>query len=128
MTYRFDPELAAVIPVIPAVGIGDLAAARAGLDELSAQAGANVDTSGVVIEDRVIAASGGHAIPVRVYAPTERDGRLPGVLYIHGGGFALGSVDTEHAGAVLVATVRGCRGGLGRLPARPRAPVPRRVG
>ena len=51
----------------------------------------------------MIAASGGHAIPVRVYAPTERDGRLPGVLYIHGGGFALGSVDTEHAGAVLVA-------------------------
>jgi len=103
MTYRFDPELAAVIPAIPAVSISDLAEARAGLDELSAQAGANVDTSGVVIEDRVVPASGGHTIPVRVYAPTERDGPLPGVLYIHGGGFALGSVDTEHAGAVLMA-------------------------
>lgn len=103
MTYRFDPELAAVIPAIPAVTISDLAAARAGLDELSAQAGANVDTSGVVIEDRVVPGSGGHSIPVRVYAPTERDGRLPGILYIHGGGFALGSVDTEHAGAVMLA-------------------------
>jgi acetyl esterase len=90
MTYRFDPELAAVIPAIPAVGIGDLA-------------GANVDTGGVVIEDRLIPASGGHSIPIRVYTPTERHGRLPGVLYIHGGGFVLGSVDTEHAGAVLLA-------------------------
>ncbi|HEY1466928.1 MAG TPA: alpha/beta hydrolase [Acidimicrobiales bacterium] len=103
MTYRFDPDLAAVIPAIPAVTISDLAAARAGLDELSAQAGAAVDTSGVDIEDRLVPASGGHAIPVRVYAPIEREGPLPGVLYIHGGGFALGSVDTEHAGAVLVA-------------------------
>jgi acetyl esterase/lipase len=42
-----------------------------------------------------------------VYAPTERDGRLPGVLYIHGGGFVLGSVDTEHAGAVLLARAVG---------------------
>jgi acetyl esterase len=103
MTYRFDPELAAVIPAIPSVGIGDLAAARAGLDELSAGAGAAVDTSGVSIQDRLVPASDGHDIPVRVYAPAERDGPLPGLLYIHGGGFVLGSVDTEHAGAVLMA-------------------------
>ncbi len=107
MHYRIDPELAAVIPAIPNIGISDLAAARAGLDELSAQAGADVDTNGVLIEDRLIPSSDGHEIPVRVYAPTKKSGRLPGVLYIHGGGFVLGSIDTEHAGAVLMARTVG---------------------
>ena len=107
MTYRIDPELAAVLPDIPALDIGDIAAARAALDELSAQASANVDTSGVVIEDRLVPASRGHRIPVRVYAPADRNGPLPGILYIHGGGFALGTIESEHAGAVLMARAVG---------------------
>ncbi|MDQ1362075.1 MAG: acetyl esterase [Acidimicrobiaceae bacterium] len=107
MPYRFDPELAAVIPAIPTVDFADVDAARAGLDELSAQASQQVDTSGVIIEDRLVPASGGHRIPVRVYAPDERNGQLPGVVYIHGGGFAVGSVESEHAGAVLLAKTAG---------------------
>ncbi len=103
MTYRFDPELAAVLPAIPAVDFSDVAAARAGLDELSAQASARIDMSGVLIHDRLVPASGGHRIPVRVYTPEERDRSLPGVVYIHGGGFAVGSIESEHAGAVLLA-------------------------
>ena len=103
MPYRFDPELAAFIPAIPSVDFADVDAARVGLAELSAQAGAQIDTSGVVIEDRLVPASGGHPIPVRVYAPGDRKGRLPAVVYIHGGGFAVGSVESEHAGAVLMA-------------------------
>jgi acetyl esterase len=107
MTYRIDPELAAVLPAIPALDIGDVAAARAALDELSAQASANVDTGGVVIDDRLVPATGGHRIPVRVYAPVDRNGPLPGILYIHGGGFALGTIESEHAGAVLMARAVG---------------------
>jgi acetyl esterase/lipase len=107
MTYRFDPELAAVLPAIPAVDFSDVSAARAGLDELSAQASAQIDTSGVLVEDRRVPASAGHRIPVRVYAPDDRDGRLPGVVYIHGGGFAVGSVESEHAGAVVLARAVG---------------------
>ena len=53
MTYRFDPELAAVLPAIPAVDFSDVAAARAGLDELSAQASAQIDTTGVLVQDRL---------------------------------------------------------------------------
>lgn len=103
MTYRFDPELAAVIPAIPAFAFDDVEAARAGLEELSAQARQHVDTGGVAIEDRLVPAVGGHDIPVRVYRPRDRSEPIPGVLYIHGGGFAVGSVESEHAGAVLLA-------------------------
>jgi acetyl esterase len=107
MTYRFDPELAAILPAIPSVAFTDVTTARAALEELGAQGNANVDTSGVVIEDRSVPASGGHRIPVRVYAPEDRDERLPGVLHIHGGGFAVGSIETEHAGSILLARTVG---------------------
>jgi acetyl esterase len=107
MTYRFDPELAAILPAIPSVDFVDVAAARTALDELGAQGNAKVDTSGVVIEDRSVPASSGHRIPVRVYSPEDRGERLPGVLHIHGGGFAVGSIETEHAGSILLARTVG---------------------
>ncbi|HEX4219205.1 MAG TPA: alpha/beta hydrolase [Acidimicrobiales bacterium] len=103
MSYRIDPELAAVIPAIPAFEFADVEAARVGLEELSAQASQHVDTTGVAFEDRLVPAVGGHDIPVRLYTPRDRSERVPGVLYIHGGGFAVGSVESEHAGAVLLA-------------------------
>ena len=39
-------------------------------------------------------------VPLRVYRPRSWSA---GVLYLHGGGFCLGSVDSEHAGAVQLA-------------------------
>jgi acetyl esterase/lipase len=36
---------------------------------------------------------GGTGVPVRVYEPSPRHGVLPGVLYIHGGGFIVGALD-----------------------------------
>jgi acetyl esterase/lipase len=41
-------------------------------------------------------------VGVRVYRP-RTPGRHPGVLYLHGGGFCLGSVAIEHGGAVQIA-------------------------
>jgi acetyl esterase/lipase len=42
-------------------------------------------------------------VRVRVYHPEGADGPLPGVLYIHGGGFCVGSIETEHPGAAQAA-------------------------
>lgn len=42
-------------------------------------------------------------VPVRVYRPRDATEDLPGILYLHGGGFCIGSIDTEHGGAVIVA-------------------------
>jgi acetyl esterase len=46
------------------------------------------------VEDRTVAGPGGE-IPVRVYDPREESGQTPLVLFFHGGGFAVGSVDTH---------------------------------
>jgi acetyl esterase/lipase len=46
-------------------------------------------------------------VPVRLYRPSGSTGRCPGLLYLHGGGFCLGSVELEHGGAVQLAHALG---------------------
>ena len=52
----------------------------------------------VTVTDRLIPGSkGAPDIPVRIYEPKEKKGLLPGVLYLHYGGFTLGSPAHEDA-------------------------------
>jgi acetyl esterase/lipase len=54
----------------------------------------------VTTVDRTIAGVDGNEIPIRVYSRPRQDGApVPAVLFIHGGGFVVGDLDTEHAGA-----------------------------
>ena len=48
------------------------------------------------VEDIAIPAKGGHTIPARLWAPTDAPG-LPVLLYLHGGGFVIGGIDTCEA-------------------------------
>ncbi len=45
------------------------------------------------VTDFTIAARDGYALPVRLYVPSE--GRLPVLVYLHGGGFTVGSIATH---------------------------------
>ncbi|MCW2755898.1 MAG: Acetyl esterase/lipase, partial [Marmoricola sp.] len=64
--------------------------------------GTPYDEDELVITDEI--APGSPDVAVRVYRPrTAGPGPLPALLQIHGGGFCLGSVDLEHAGAVSLA-------------------------
>ena len=48
------------------------------------------------LEDLHIPARDGHAMPARLYAPKQHDeARLPVLLYVHGGGFTIGSLNTH---------------------------------
>ncbi len=49
------------------------------------------------VEDFQVSARDGHAIPVRLYAPTEASWAdpLPLLVYFHGGGFTVGSVNSH---------------------------------
>ncbi len=102
MTYPFDPEIAAVVPILPSFDGTDPVAMRAGLSELIAQLPAP-DLTGVQCEDRRIPGGPGDPeVPIRIYRPVER--RTQGAVYsVHGGGFIAGGLDTEHALHVTLA-------------------------
>lgn len=107
MSYRFDPELADFAAQLPDTRFDDPVAARAGLVEMSAAMNAAVDTQGLDIRDLTLPDDTAHpALPLRLYRPAKASaGTTPGaaLLYIHGGGFVVGSLETEHGSCVQIA-------------------------
>ena len=93
-----DPELAPMLEVLPDLrdGMADIAAARQ-LMALMIPSGPTPGEEALDIEDVTH-----EGVALRVYRPAE-PAPGAGVLYLHGGGFCLGSVDSEHAGAVQIA-------------------------
>ncbi|QXW17060.1 alpha/beta hydrolase [Comamonas aquatica] len=61
------------------------------------------------VEDVRIPARDGHALPARLYAPrAQAEGALPVLLYLHGGGFTIGSVATHDVLCRELAHQAGC--------------------
>jgi acetyl esterase len=105
-----DPELAAMIELLPKMDLADPVAARQAFEEILVAI--RFDIPGVetlVVEDRMVPGfEGDPEVPVRVYRPKgATEGAtavtVPGIVMIHGGGFVIGSVEAEHAGAALMA-------------------------
>jgi len=100
MTYAIDPELLPWLDMLPAVALPDyeaLLAARASMGQLSELMPAYEPVSPVDVRDTAVPGpTGAPDVPVRVYAPANREGTAPGLLYIHGGGFVLGDLDMFH--------------------------------
>jgi len=96
MTHAYDPELAPMLAFLPTTSIGDLAAARAGFDSMIAQLNTDLDYTGIDIENRCIPGpDGAPEVPVRIYKPSGLASAGPGLLHLHGGGFVIGSLDSE---------------------------------
>jgi acetyl esterase/lipase len=91
---RMDPELATALRAQPfSVRSPDLQAVRAGLAQLAERWRINAQTP-VAIEDRTVAGAADHpALKVRLYRPAEVDAPLGTLLWIHGGGYTLGTAD-----------------------------------
>jgi acetyl esterase len=103
---RYDPELAPLVPSLPVESDwSDLPAARAQmLEMIGAALGQQPEPAGVRHEDRMIPGpASGPEVRVRIYHPEDAAGPLPAVLYLHGGGFCFGSIETEHLGAAQTA-------------------------
>jgi acetyl esterase len=92
-----DPELEAFIPLFPPADLTDPVTERKNLAELAAAAPAP-DTSGMEIEDRTVPAD--PDVPVRIYRPHRAQGAI---VWLHGGGFVMGDLETEHPWAARVA-------------------------
>ncbi len=109
MNYNFDPELADIVGILPVSDFSDPVAARAGINAMLEAMNISVDVSELKVEDRMIHGPGGAPdVHVRIYAPHNYSySPLPGLLYIHGGGFVVGNIDTEHAVSAKVAAQLG---------------------
>lgn len=100
LVQRMDTELVATYEEIPAEGLinwDDLPQARVFLAEMFEELTADIpDSENVAKEDRTVPGpEGAPEVPVRVYRPVGDSGTLPGVLWIHGGGYVVGSVDED---------------------------------
>jgi len=98
---RISPELEAFVPLFPPADLADPVTARKNLAELAAAAPAP-DTTGMGIEDRTVPAD--PDVAVRIYRPHQAQGAI---VWLHGGGFVMGDLETEHPWAVRVAAGSG---------------------
>lgn len=94
MREPLDPELASMVAEIEAAGVPEwhamsVAAARRVEDELFTEEGGPPVAR---IRDLAFDGPGGE-VPVRVYRP-EAEGPLPMLVYYHGGGWVLGTLDS----------------------------------
>ena len=100
MDHQIDPELAEMLPLLGEVDLTDIPAVRRRAAEGTALLLADLDTTGLEIDDRRLERPDGPPVPVRVYRPAGAPGPRPGLLHLHGGGFVMGDLDSEHGLAV----------------------------
>ncbi|MFI1031623.1 alpha/beta hydrolase [Streptomyces sp. NPDC020951] len=96
-----DPELEAFIPLLPRTDLTDPVGYRKIYADLAASRPAP-DTSGLEMEDRTVPAD--PDVQVRIYRPHQPQGA---VIWLHGGGWVVGSLDTEHLWAAPMANLSG---------------------
>jgi acetyl esterase/lipase len=96
-----DPELEAFIPLFPKGDLADPALARKSFAELATAVPAP-DTTNMTVEDRTVPAE--PDVPVRIYRPHLAQGA---VVWLHGGGYVMGDVHTEHPWAGRLAELSG---------------------
>lgn len=100
-----DSDVAALLDSMQASGappLWSLSIADARQQLAAATAQLSPEAPLVASEDLTIA-GGGADVPIRIYRP-DRNGKGPMVLLIHGGGWALGSIETHDAIARTIAS------------------------
>jgi acetyl esterase len=104
MSYAIDPELLPWLDMLPSVALTDyesLVAARDQRSQLNDLLPSYEPVNPIDVRDTAVPGpSDAPDVPVRVYSPAGRTEAVPGLVYIHGGGFVLGDLDMFHA-AVL---------------------------
>ncbi|NHN29699.1 alpha/beta hydrolase [Paenibacillus agricola] len=97
MEKKLNPELKQMFSVLPEVIYTqeNLAAKRKEMNEMLAGMVASLPINDAVLtsERYVPGAEGDPDVRIKIYEPRVKEETLPGVLYIHGGGYILGSAD-----------------------------------
>lgn len=91
-----DPQIAAMLaamPDWPGVRHVPISMLRQSVHDSSVAIPPAADTVVAATEDRTIAGPGGD-LPVRIYTP-QGSGPFPVIVYMHGGGYVVGDLDTQ---------------------------------
>lgn len=112
--YLVDPELVALLDQIPASVLTaetlGQTRAKAKMAVMASQASANLPQfSALSVSERFIPGlEGAPDVRVLVYLPTSVQGPLPALLWIHGGGYIMGSADAEDITVKSIVSAIGC--------------------
>jgi acetyl esterase/lipase len=96
-----DPELEAFLALFPRAQLSDPVEERKNFAALAAAIPVP-DVAGLQVEDRTVPAE--PDVPIRVYRP---QGATAAIVWLHGGGFVMGDLGTEHPWATRVAAGSG---------------------
>jgi acetyl esterase/lipase len=112
---QIDPELSAPLADFlegtkGGIDLRDIPACRGIMDEFAAAKMADAPTiEGVSTKDRQLPGpSGAPDVLVRIYEPSPRPAMLPALLWIHGGGYVMGSVERDDLVAKQLAKAAQC--------------------
>ncbi len=104
-----DPELAALQVLMPRIDIAEVAHARKTEAALIANMRLPDHRHGVETTDSTVARPDGTHLTIRGYRPsTRRRGPLPMLLFIHGGSFVTGGLNTEDTRCEIYAAEAEC--------------------
>ncbi|MGI5459216.1 alpha/beta hydrolase [Streptomyces sp. CA-249302] len=105
MRYPYDAELAAALALSASYSIQQLEEARLEHERYLAASQPHVDGADQlrITDSEVPAGSHGPAVGVRVFTPFLLEPPVPAALFIHGGGFVLGSIQSEQGFAAAAA-------------------------
>ncbi|AWK74954.1 esterase [Rhodococcus oxybenzonivorans] len=104
-----DPELAAAVTMLPNLDFSDLPSARATFDSLVGSLLADLSFDGVRVQELSVPGLGDDPdVGVRFFTPENTGGPLPVLLWIHGGGFAIGTAASSDPFCVEVVRELGC--------------------
>lgn len=105
---RMDPEIrAALASAPPSPAAHDVHGLRRYHHQLARTHQAPEGTGGVAVQDlQVPGPAGQPEVPVRLYRPVN-GGILPGLLYLHDGGFVAGDLDTAHPACLQLSAETG---------------------
>ncbi|MCK4863725.1 MAG: alpha/beta hydrolase [Dehalococcoidales bacterium] len=115
MIGRLDPELAEPLKMFlnqmgGGLDLHDIPAVRAASEQMLAAMKEQMPViEGVTSGDRLLPGpAGAPDVAVRIYQKTNRPSTLPALLWIHGGGYVLGSIEQEDMNAKLLTLAGEC--------------------
>jgi len=98
VTFDLDAELVPFAALLPSLDLSDVGKMRGILRQMAAQKKEFISDVALTVEDKLVPNTEDSVdVTVRSYRPTDVDSFLPGILYMHGGGYVSGDLNMSDA-------------------------------